>query len=118
MKRSLFLFAAFSLFLVPLCFADENPREVVEKFCELDFKGHRLSLATYTPIEALIMYPAESGWETVLGVSSYEVQSESIVGDSATVVVRYKINRSWPDAIKDTSKYQVETFTLQRDKGS
>lgn len=118
MKRLLFLFAAFTLFSATLCFAGESPKEVVAQFCELDFKGHRLSSATYDPIEMLIMYPAEPGWDTVLGVHSYLIQGETIEGNTATVVVDYEIDRSWPDAIKDTSNYQVETFSLQHDKGS
>ena len=118
MKRLLFLFAAFILFTASLCFAGESPSEVVAHFCELDFKGHRLSSATYAPIEALIIYPAESGWDTVLGVRSYAIQSESIEGNTATVVVRYEIDRSWPDEIKDTSKYQVETFSLLQENDS
>lgn len=114
MKQHFLLFAIISIFSAPLCFAGGSPRDVVAQFCELDFNGYRLSSATYAPIEALIMYPAEPGWDTVLGIHSYEILRDSINGNSATVVVQYKIDRSWPDAIKDTSMYQVETFSLQQ----
>lgn len=77
----------FALFSASQSLAADTPKEVVARFCQLDFEGHRLSSATYIPIESLIIYPAEPGWDAMLGVHSYEITDEKIEGNDAKIIV-------------------------------
>ena len=107
-------FGILALLPAPRSLAADTPKEVVARFCQLDFEGHRLSSDTYSPIEPLIMYPAEPGWDTMLGVQSFKISGEKIEGNTAKVIVSYEIDRSWPEDVGDTSEYKSETFNLNR----
>lgn len=107
-----------SLFASTLCFAAESPKEVVTRFCELDFEGHRLSSNTYTQIAPLIMYPEEPGWDRVLGIHEYEITSETIEGKTAKVTVRYEIAGVWPQNIEIKNEYRNDTFNLNQENGA
>lgn len=105
----------FTLMLIALCLsaissmAEESPSEVVRKFCMLDYEGARLSTKTYSAILPLIAYPAEPGWDTVVGIRGYALKNEMINGDVAEVVVEYEIDQIWPEG--DLPNRQ-ETFKL------
>ena len=100
------------------CFAAETPKEVVTRFCKLDFEGHRLSSASYSQIAPLVMYPDEPGWDTVLGVHKYEIVNQTIEGNAAKVTVRYEIDRSWPYEIEIVNKLRNGTFNLNQENGT
>jgi len=111
----IFMAALFVPAALPCFAAAGGPGDVVSRFCELDFEGHRLSASGYESVKPLVSYPAEPGWDRVLGIRSDEVGEESIDGSSARVLVRYEIDRFWPDDLEDTGKYREETFTLSRE---
>ena len=100
------------------CFATETPKEVVARFCKLDFEGHRLSSASYPHIAPLVMYPEESGWDTVLGVSKYEIRNQTIEGNTAKVTVHYEIDRSWPLEMERINELSNATFNLKQENGT
>jgi len=99
------------------CFAAETPQEVVARFCQLDFEGHRLSSASYAKIAPLVMYLDEPGWDRVLGVYKYEIVNQTIEGNSAQVTVHYEIDRSWPQQIEIVNKFSNQTFNLKQENG-
>ena len=122
MKPSHFIIAAAAIATIFLSvatssFAENSPKAVVSMFCKPDFEGHRLGSSAYAPIKPLVMYQAEPGWDTALGIRSYEILNEKIEGDTAEVSVRYDIDRSWPDDIGDVGRYRIATFTLSRMAG-
>lgn len=100
------------------CFAAETPKEVVARFCKLDFAGHRLSSASYPQIAPLVMYPEESGWDTVLGVSKYEIRNQTIEGKAAKVTVYYEIDRAWPLEMERINELSNATFNLKQENGT
>lgn len=105
------------LLLFPLASsAETSPRKTVEKFCQLDFNGARLSSSTYQDLIPLISYEAEPGWDMLLAVSGYKVVSQEIQDDSAKVLVEYNIERAWPAILAQTeiTKYSKATFHLSK----
>lgn len=74
----------------------EKVRETVENFCRLDFEGARLSSNSWSKIRPLIAYEEELGWDTALGILAYQIDTISITGNKANVVVRYEIVKAYP----------------------
>ena len=103
--------------------ADQNrgPSYVVERFCQLDFNGVRLSSATRGPIDSLLAeeYGFEPGWDAVLVINGYHITRVESVGDSASVHVKYDllgkniIGRIWIEA--DSSFHSPETWERMRE---
>ena len=79
--------------------AADTPTEVVRKFCQFDSQGARLTSDGYQKIQPLIAYPAEPGWDIVIGIRDFKIKSENIHGKKAEVVVKYDIDQSWPPGL-------------------
>jgi len=112
-RKSLIVSFVFIIVSASMGFAGDTLREVVEKFCQLDYNGDRMISSTYNSIEPLISYPAEPGWDIVIGIIGYKIIDEKITDNSATIQVQYDIDRSWPVRIKDINKYSIVTFSLE-----
>jgi hypothetical protein len=101
------------LVLVPLfVFASGTPKEVVEKYCEYDFNGARLSSSATSKYQNLISYEEEPGWDTVIAVSEYEVGTEEVNGNTAVVIVTYEIIKAWPSPLENIAEYQTAKVKL------
>lgn len=92
--------------------AAETPSAVVAKFCALDFAGQRLSSQGFLRIAPLVSYPAETGWDTAIGITGYRIVGASESGAHAEVRVAYDIDRSWPARIENLLPYATTTFRL------
>ena len=120
MKSNIIKQVAVFAIIIPLLvatqtYAADTPKEVVAKFCKLDFEGNRIG--DYSKIEPLISYPAEPGWDVVLGISKYEIFNEKIDGDSAEVTVKYQIDRAWFEDFDEKKEHEIETFKLKQVDG-
>lgn len=78
---------------VSLCVAaDRNttvaPEAIVQKFCELDAKGTRLSSETFNNIVDLITWPEEGGDEMIV-IESFTVGKATYKNGKASVPVYY-----------------------------
>ena len=81
--------------LLLLCFASASlaggsPSEIVQKYCQKDYEGVRLSSRTWQEIAPLIAWQHEQGWDAVTGISEYKIVSEEIDGDRAIVRVQFE----------------------------
>lgn len=83
----------FRFLFVSLCgAADQNstttPEAVVQKFCELDAKGTRLSSETFNNIADLITWPEEGGDEMII-IDGFTVGKATYKDNKAIVPVHY-----------------------------
>jgi len=109
-KLTLLLFLAFPTSIA----AGEKPSDIVKKFCELDFSGHRLNGVKYKKIIPLVNYPDEPSWDTAISIKSYILESEKIDGNKAFIKVKYQIIGSWPAELSGINKYSEELFELEK----
>ncbi|WP_157209916.1 hypothetical protein [Marinimicrobium agarilyticum] len=106
----------FSVFLTVALSANDgmtSPVDTVEKFCELDFQGARLSADGYKDISGLVVsINGEPGWDTVFVTNSFKVVSEDTEDQQGLVTVEYSF---WGEASvagvianESVSQYQFE----------
>ena len=97
----------------------EKVRSVVENYCSLDSSGARLSSYSYESIKPLIAYEDEPGWDTIIGIESFNIISISISGNSATAIVKYEIVRAHPInlPIAELEKLSNSTVKLVKQEG-
>lgn len=78
-----------------------TPEAVVQKFCQLDAKGKRLSSDTMKDITDLVTWP-ENGGEVMVVINSFTVGKATVKGSKVTVPVDY-INIGSTDTIEFSS---------------
>lgn len=95
-----------------------SPEEVVQRFCELDYDGVRLSSDTYARIRPLVTWREPTAMDPVYVISGFTVGDASVSGDAAEVAVQYDIIRRmsvpWKPAADDLSEPGAVTFRLVR----
>jgi len=77
------------LLLATTSIAGGSPKDTVLEYCQKDFDGIRLSSKTWQQVVPLITWEHEAGWDSVTGVSAFELTSEEISGNQATVQVQF-----------------------------
>ncbi len=111
-----------ALTLLPGCVTPSepglSPREVVQRFCELDFDGARLSSDTYGRIKTLVTWRKQTDMDPVYVISTFTVGDPVMVGDVVEVPVHYDIVRRmsvpWKPAADDVTDPSSVTFRLVR----
>jgi len=96
-----------------------SPKNVVERFCELDAKGLRLSSDTRREIDKLLAWGEEEGYDEMVVIKAFKVNKEEIRKSSATVSVEYHL-LGLTDSFEFTGvsdKIRVVNFRLERKDG-
>lgn len=98
---------------------EKKIRNIVEKFCNLDFEGSRLSSKTWSKIRPFIAYEEEPGWDAVIGIRSYNIHSILIDDRKANVTVKYDIIRAYPTNFEslELKKYETTIINLINKQG-
>lgn len=83
-----------TVLLCAVAIADQqspSPREAIAHFCLLDAKGARTDsrLPVAKEVNDLDLWMAEPGWDTVVVISSYRIESVQRSGQKALVTVTY-----------------------------
>jgi len=113
---------AFMLILFTMfCLADsklELAVNIVNRFCESDLKGARLSSDGYDDINDLVVSSdGEPGWDTLMITNSFRVVSSVLEKDNAIVLVEYTF---WGQAsslgVEEISSTEIYKFELVRDE--
>lgn len=94
--------------------ANNTPSQVVERFCQFDSEGFRLSTEGYSKFKGLVSYPEEPGWDTAIAIGKYKILNEKIEKNFAEVEVFYEIMGSWPGEIENIQKYKKGKFRLKK----
>jgi hypothetical protein len=71
-----------------------TPEKVVERYCELDFKGYGLSSDSFQKLEPLMHFADDRdcpGWDICDVVSGYLITDQKVDQDKATVTVAYAL---------------------------
>ena len=97
--------------------------EVVDKYCQLDYKGARLYSVKYIEIRNLMAWKEdqdEPGWDCFKIISGYRVINEKVMNKTAIVSVEYDILATvWSNAEIDKNSYSdiVDIELLETDSG-
>ena len=100
-----------------------SPKDVVEKFCEMDAKGQRVRGDTWRQnVAPLVTWPEEAG-DMIFVIVGYEVGKAEILNSKARVSVKYRylgstnfIDFSSPG--KDLRQERIVVFELARIDGT
>src|SRR6266542_5232536 len=78
----------------PVATYPSTPSQVVQSFCENDFKGAGLSSKTNSVLFELTSWEDSPGWDTTVVVDHFVVGSPKIKGNEAEVPVSYEVGES------------------------
>ena len=106
------------VFLSVSTYAQETPRDIVEKYCQYDFQGARLNSVEAQSYRLLVAYEEEPGWDTVIGVKGFEIGRVIVKDNVAVVEVNFEIDRAWPVQIEQISEYSTVKVELSLENGS
>ena len=102
-----FLYLAIFLLSISPCFADVSPSETVQQYCQLDYDGQRLTSETWPLVAHLVSWQVEPGWDMATGVTGFQITSEIVDGNTATVQVLFFATNN-----------ETVKFTLQRNSNT
>ena len=89
------LIGSYFLMLLSCNIALGSPvKKVVDKYCQLDFDGARVSANDYEKIRSLMSWEedqVEPGWDCAKIISGYRIISEKIDIDEAVVTVKFNV---------------------------
>jgi|GEM_PF-2907644 len=97
-----------------------TPAETVQRYCQLDFSGARLSSDSPNSkaIAALATWQVEPGWDTAVNVKSFEIVNHGGSAESESVDVRYdKIGQLQGESGLEINK-ATETITFHLISGT
>ncbi|MBU6428261.1 MAG: hypothetical protein KGR26_04575, partial [Cyanobacteria bacterium REEB65] len=94
----------------------DNPRDVVEEFCELDADGVRLGTSPLRQeISRLTTWDEEPGWDEATVIRSFSLGDVESYGDFAHVEVHFSvIGTATPDRLAPMPPDQSVVFNLER----
>ena len=92
-RRTLLILLAAFLLSGHFIWAETSPKNVVEKYCILDYDGARIGIypGLARLISPLAVWRVEPGWDFAVVVSSYAVGDAAYEGNRAIVVVEYSV---------------------------
>lgn len=94
--RTICLLSFLMLFIImsSVNYADESAMYVVEKYCQLDFYGAKLSNKSFGKVRKLMAWEKDqqgAGWDGCDIISGYEIINTAVSGNKASVTVDYKV---------------------------
>lgn len=97
---------------------DASPVSVVQEYCGLDLKGARLSSQNplNDKISALVTWPIEPGWDTIVVVRTFEVVSTILGPTKSSVTIRFSVigNMFGTKIIASQQHKKLVTFVLTK----
>jgi len=96
-----------------------SPKDVVEKFCQIDANGLRLSSDTRGDIDQLLDWGEEGGYDEMIVIKDVIVNRVAITSSTATVSVVYRILGSTDsfNFSKAPNKKSIVNFKLAKNGG-
>lgn len=96
----------------------ESPEKVVEKFCQMDSEGYRLSHETWNKISPLVAWTEEAG-DVFSVISNFKVGKAIIGNSTAMVPVEYNTlgSTNTIDFTEDSKKIRKITFVIKKQNG-
>jgi hypothetical protein len=99
-----------------------SPENVVEKFCELDAKGLRLSSDTRGEIDKLLAWGEEEGYDEMSIIEGFRVDEAKLINSKAIVPAVYRMVGS-TDAVSfsktpNSKKKIVINYKLEKQAGA
>jgi len=91
----------------------QEPKAIVQQYCQADYKGTRLDGGSWRNIADLILWDNEPGWDSAVIVGSYRVNDIVSQDDSvATVRVEYEVlgvleGASWRPVLRDNPQHSI-----------
>jgi hypothetical protein len=71
--------------------ASADPADVVRKYCQLDYQGHRLTGTAWKQVAELVAWENESGWDTATVVAGFRISAEQKKGKQWVVTVVFDV---------------------------
>lgn len=93
-NRSVALATLILLLFSTTCAFGSPAAHQVEKYCDLDFKGARITGKNYSEVRQLMAWSAdqdEPGWDCFRIIRDFKIVSEEVDGSRAKVMVEYNI---------------------------
>ncbi len=101
----------------PVATYPSTPSQVVQSFCENDFKGAGLSSKTNSVLFELTSWEDSPGWDTTVVVDHFVVGSPKIKGNEAEVPVSYEVLGSIAAQFSKNQHEEKISYLLNNVKG-